>query len=293
MRRAARARLSIMLMNLLPGLRDVRTPLVAGYCFLGAVWILIYGDYDPNTVDLHRKLGAIFAVGGQIGPIGRAAVASVAAYLIGSAFVAFMRPPPWNWAVPVLRTLHHPITRSSAIDVVTGTTAGDASWAVNAVTPLVHDIRRERHDELSVYLDDRARRIGIDPSDARDAPISLAAKILEYESTSAVLSDRLLASKPELFAQYDRLQTEAEFRAGVLLPLVFLLVVVATQLQVHLLVRCVLIASAVFLPLLLAVLGDTSAIRARAILLDAVADGVITTPILRELKRRGSHRPRT
>jgi hypothetical protein len=68
--------------QLLPGLRDVRGPLIAGYLWLFAGWLLL-ADRLPHrgTDDIYRHA---FEVGEALGRVGLAAVVSVAAYLIGS-----------------------------------------------------------------------------------------------------------------------------------------------------------------------------------------------------------------
>lgn len=67
---------------LIPGLREVRGALVAGYLWLLAIW-LCFAD------GLHGDQGKpgfqrLWEAGEAIGPVGRAAAASVAAYLIGA-----------------------------------------------------------------------------------------------------------------------------------------------------------------------------------------------------------------
>jgi hypothetical protein len=66
---------------LVPGLREVRGPLLAGYLWMLAIWLSL-GDRLPNSEsdEVFRRL---WEAGEAIGPVGRAAAASVVAYLIG------------------------------------------------------------------------------------------------------------------------------------------------------------------------------------------------------------------
>jgi hypothetical protein len=68
--------------QLLPGLRDVRGPLIAGYLWLFAAWLLLGGHLpDRNTAEVYSHA---FEVGDALGRVGIAAVVSIAAYLVGS-----------------------------------------------------------------------------------------------------------------------------------------------------------------------------------------------------------------
>ncbi len=66
----------------IPGLREIRGPLFAGYLWLLAIWLQL-GDRLPSrqTDDAFERL---WEAGEAIGPIGRAAALSVVAYLIGA-----------------------------------------------------------------------------------------------------------------------------------------------------------------------------------------------------------------
>jgi hypothetical protein len=68
--------------QLLPGLRDVRGPLIAGYLWLLTGWLLL-ADRLPQRHSLGVYSRA-FEAGDALGRVGLAAAASIAAYLIGS-----------------------------------------------------------------------------------------------------------------------------------------------------------------------------------------------------------------
>jgi hypothetical protein len=71
-----------ILANALPGFRDLRAPVIAGYMWLIFVWLLV----DPNLS--HRPSstlgGALYDLGNRVGHVGIAVAVSVAAYLIGT-----------------------------------------------------------------------------------------------------------------------------------------------------------------------------------------------------------------
>lgn len=73
--------------QLLPGLRDVRGPLIAGYLWLFAGWLFL-GEPTPDQETADAAYRPVLELGDALGRVGLAAVVSVAAYLIGSLFQA-------------------------------------------------------------------------------------------------------------------------------------------------------------------------------------------------------------
>jgi hypothetical protein len=75
-----------MLSAILPGLRQVRAPLVAGALILGSLYILLQPLYESSLADDQRKDG-LAALDAQLGSGGWAVVISITAYLVGATFV--------------------------------------------------------------------------------------------------------------------------------------------------------------------------------------------------------------
>lgn len=67
---------------LLPGLREIRAPLVAGYIWLVVGWLCL-GSSLPSR-ETNATYGQLWVLIDAVGPIGAAVIASMAAYLIGS-----------------------------------------------------------------------------------------------------------------------------------------------------------------------------------------------------------------
>jgi hypothetical protein len=68
--------------SLIPGVREIRAPLIAGYLWLICAWLLLE-PYAPSPDD-NRVYGRFAEIAEAVGPVGRALAVSVVAYLIGS-----------------------------------------------------------------------------------------------------------------------------------------------------------------------------------------------------------------
>lgn len=70
-----------LLSSLVPGLRDLRTPLAVGYIWIAVLWIL--SPELPSTVTSNDLLNRVSQLGATVGPGGQLAALSFAAYLLG------------------------------------------------------------------------------------------------------------------------------------------------------------------------------------------------------------------
>jgi hypothetical protein len=73
----------VVLSYLLPGLRELRAPLAAGYIWLLSAWLLFHDDI-PSRDESTGLLREIYELADGLGSTGKAIVVSFAAYLIGS-----------------------------------------------------------------------------------------------------------------------------------------------------------------------------------------------------------------
>lgn len=103
---------------LIPGLREIRGPLLAGYLWMLAIWLSL-GERLPDDQS-DAVFERLWEAGGAIGPVGQAAAASVVAYLIGAlvsgAFRGFLG---YLWAKTKLFALRD-LSLSSAQGEVSG-----------------------------------------------------------------------------------------------------------------------------------------------------------------------------
>jgi hypothetical protein len=73
-----------MLTNVLPGLRELRAPLAAGYVWLLLAWMALGHTLPTSTEEKADPLERLYQLEPVISTIGLAVVASVAAYIVGS-----------------------------------------------------------------------------------------------------------------------------------------------------------------------------------------------------------------
>jgi hypothetical protein len=82
-----------MLTNLLPGLRDLRAPLSAGYLWLAAGWLYFSPQLPDSVNDAQGVLKDIYRVIQASGPVAVAAGLTFAAYIIGILFTGLLTGP--------------------------------------------------------------------------------------------------------------------------------------------------------------------------------------------------------
>lgn len=259
-----------MWQSLLPGLREVRAPLAAGYALAAAVWIFFH-DGIRQTADSNGSLTATREMLQLVGTPGRAVAASFCLYLVGTLLVSFSNYLFQISTAPVERSEsrlrhrfeHLALTRDSETQL------------------LVEQLR-----EMAVSLEASASAAVPDP------PVATAEDIadqLEIECKGIWLDARLLIASERIYDEVTRLRSEAELRAAVLLPGALLAVAIATDIHWGFLAECALVAGVGVV--LTALMIQASRIRttARRLVMRAVVDNVVTTPTIDRLQRVAQH----
>jgi hypothetical protein len=187
-----KAKLAAMLSSVLPGLRELRAPLAAGYLWLLTGW-LIFGDEVPKRREATSgALRRLYELQPVVSAVGLAVVASVAAYIVGSIAIEGLNSL-------VRRRLN--ARRRSPEDL----------FAVSA------EGRKAMRDWVNRRISIRARH--------RAAPWDLALAYLSRDRD--LLMTRLLAESVALHTEVDRPDAEATFRIGLAPPLTVLVVYLA------------------------------------------------------------------
>jgi hypothetical protein len=281
-----------MLLGLLSGIRDARSPLIVGYVVMLALWLLLFHALPEGHTALHKHYPELATIFDKVGPVGLVAASSFVAYLAGDLVV--------RESARLLQIRGQPPIESST---------GRVRQAFRKIYSFTHDAEM---DELNLRVKELVERTmveakGDDPSTL--SPISTSPgknlKALRVrqegpkppadalpideqvlvEAKSGRIDERILAAKPELYSELYRLRSEAEFRAG-LLPALFILAVAAAirTSWPWWLYSGLGVAFAGFEFLLLNEAFQLRT-RARGIALRAVVDELVTTPTLDAIRR--------
>lgn len=185
-----------MLTTVLPGLRELRAPLAAGYLWLATAWV-IFGDVIPGRSDLNGgPIERLYRLEPTISDLGRAVAVSVAAYVIGSILIDIQaslqeRPPPLKTpeAGAPVKTLD----------------------AGAALVPLIY-----ASDAARAWVNTRLPEAS---NSGRLAPEAFAQAQNWIADNRDVLKTRLLDLSPALHSEVDRPDAEAKFRMALWPPL--------------------------------------------------------------------------
>jgi len=209
-----------MLASLLPGLRDLRTPLTVGYLWLLFGWFS-FGDALPRSDP--RDGGVVsrtYELVGILGAPAAVAALSFAAYVIGAIVTL---PTEGGLATSLLRRLEPRVhgRGPGAEHRLRARLRRLLSSADEPGTRSEFDRRLKGIRAAAAELPaDVRRRVGF-PEGPRGE---------ELVPPLSDLRDRLLAMNQDMYGEYDRYAAEASFRLNVVPPLLALSAVVAVDL---------------------------------------------------------------
>lgn len=230
-----------MLASLLPGLRDIRTPLTVGYLWIAALWLALdpyLPKEEPTEDGIIRR---IYEINNALGVGTAIAALSFAAYVLGA------------------------VATVSVENTRTGRAL--ASFSPYFQTPTGRDAVRLYYSYLrDVALPKSTQGIKLPHT------TSLTRVVLSEMATPVTeLRTRLLISNQDVFGEYDRLVSEAEFRLNITIPLFAASVYASVAFS-----RLWLLFLIIVLALL--VQGTSKLAQSVTVLQRAVTVGVITHP---------------
>ena len=192
-----------MLTGLLPGLREIRAPLISGYLWLAFVFLVFHSDL-PSHSHPGAALRPLFELGDSLSAFGIATVSGVAAYLVGSAIQELLK------LAARLFPSNKPFYAKPGTHV---------SFAGRDDIDHFIDIRIERirRKLFQVALNPGERGVDAEPH------------LWTVERELPLIRTLLLGERPELVGELDRLQAEADLRITVAVPLAFLAVFFALE----------------------------------------------------------------
>jgi hypothetical protein len=252
-----------ILSSALPGFRDLRAPLVAGYLWLLFVWLLIDPELPPPANHGSGFVDTLLDLGDLVGRVGIALAVSIAAYLIGaiSATLSQLIAPILRGMLAASRALVQRVARSLYyiidFDPVErffmriafrggGSEAGEAAKRLDAVSmdrvgffeDLFSDLTYEA-SELESRVDAVASReaeglladseelskLNVRLDEIRELARSERANLgRELRNELDLPATLLIGDQPETFAEADRIRAESELRFAVVPPLAALAV---------------------------------------------------------------------
>ncbi len=232
-----------MLASLLPGVRDVRTPLTVGYLWLVVLWAW-FADSIPRERPSDEGLVArFFDLHDLLGPGATLAALSFVAYLLGVLLTV-----PMGWAERMADIGHF--------------LSGEAAQTR-------YEYRR-RILESATRVEEQALRLGMSPEQAKGFGDE------QDEAIRIGVSDlrpRLLVANQDMHGEFDRLEAEASFRLNLCPPICALGLTTAWQVFWPWGVASGAIIAGLFFR------GVTSYTRAVSVVERAVVTGVIEHPI--------------
>jgi hypothetical protein len=207
-----------MLSSVLPGIREIRGPIAAGYLWLVFGW-LVAGETIPSRAEASGIWGRLYELAPALGSLGYGVAATFAAYLIGSLSMPLFSPVlarvrtalrAWRFdrqhrgrGVPLFRLpSEEPVCKA-------GVLSGAGSHGLAGY--VLAELRRASRDF------------------ARQPPDQQYASTVYFEviAEMRLIERRLIGERTELYEEADRLRAEAELRSAIAPPLVALAGLVA------------------------------------------------------------------
>lgn len=300
-----------MLGSLLPGLRGVRAPLVAGYLWLVGAWIVLE-PHLPERSDATGVIASLYRGADVLSTIGVGAVVSFAAYLLGSLSSSTLTPllrrffprsfqespgrvrqeanTPRSPLSPQARAALGQIVRTSQAQVTSSLAFTDRdvdSFLADATETTLLGVRPAAGGgarRASAKRELLHRMVGpgaAEPVDV-DARRSAVLASAVLQDLDVVAKTRLLGRDHELYAEVDRSRAEVELRLAIIPPLLGLAIAVGFRSDP-------LLVGALF-PLVVILMWGllVDAVRsetvANQILLQSIADRRVHSPTLERLE---------
>jgi hypothetical protein len=259
-----------MLTSLLPGLRDLRTPLATGYLWLTALWLCL-GSSIPDTSEFSGFAEKTLNLASSFPDSALLAALTFVAYLLGTTLTVNVRP---------FSSLANRLARPVDPDVV--------SVLRDRVATTIGDLKsRQQLDlpDIAVMLGDRNSRDDINGAPEHNEYFDeLMARCIEQQDITILT---MQGSNSSYFDNWDRLNAESDFRLSIASPLIVLAIAGAMRtflsVDVNFLSGCVtvLIASIVVLfAVILYIKGLSLRRDARTVLIQTLGLEDVRIPLL-------------
>ena len=285
---------SPMLASLLPGLRDLRTPLAVGYLWLVGLWLIFHDSVPINEASATGPLRSAYQLGGALGASAVLAAVSFVAYLLG---VMILLRLEWNvFAIMYPGIGRNPLRgRNFWIAGLTGFLTkpllipyGPACAALEDQLTLVLEgefvrLPRDIPDGTLVPIfqkrslsveDSNAIEAGLRSTERGEAAVLHAGRLIGMELPAVAI--QLQAENRDLWDTFDRAKAESEFRSAIAWPLAFIILIISFQVSWWW-------AFLLLVPIFLMFLAMGESVQATSTLVQAIVLGIVKPPIFAEL----------
>jgi hypothetical protein len=246
-----------MLASLLPGLRDVRTPLAVGYLWILNSWLVLADHFPRHRPDDSSVIAHLFDLHGTLGVGAGLAAISFTAFLIGS----ILTVDPGT-----IRRWLTWMTRGK-----------QQAFAADLQTHRLASLTRSE-DELISKIEAAAAEYGVPVP-----PMSWSTLVPKDD-----LRAQLLVANMEMYGEYDRLDSEAVFRVNIAPPLTALGVILAFDLGFDTWTDIAWAAGLTAMACLLAIQGFGKRRLSRDVLIRSVLSGPVEHPFIATLRTPAS-----
>jgi hypothetical protein len=219
-----------MLASLLPGVREIRAPLAAGYLWLFALWLAL--EPFPSAEEATGLEAAVIDLADAGTPVAVAVVLSFVAYLVGSLADVLVRGYR-RWLLTPVNAYGGPSGGRRMLGVPNLVCSSNSYGSLQVVAA---GRVREAESKLeavgksleSLPNEFAARKQFVPSGGTLARTVSAQVTDLAFFELP-LISTRLMWEQPELFSAVDRLRAEAELRWALPLPLVVTLCVLAIR----------------------------------------------------------------
>ncbi|MFJ9857482.1 hypothetical protein ACIRVN_08290 [Streptomyces albogriseolus] len=206
-----------MLTQILPGFRELRTPMATGVLWLLSLWVAL-GDRIPSPAKATGFAARVYELAGQIGKPGVGAAILFTAYALGSVVAIpanqlLREPTPDLWEPSILLPEPWPIVQGRPVLVQHRSAAAAAGYPAFANTRL---LTRQAWADLQAHVSANSLVVWLE-SHRTDRHRDVAERILLRYVLDELdqLGTRLHAQSSTLYDDRDRLMAEADLRVNI------------------------------------------------------------------------------
>jgi hypothetical protein len=222
-----------MIASLLPGFRDFRTPLVVGYLWLVAAWILL-GPLIPDQKHATGIIGSLYGLSGWIGVTVALTILTFAAYLLGLLLSSFSLKPffRFNSYPGISKTSLNGLTDLIRRKIASARQRGLQFADLIRQFPDLEQVEETRFEHAERWNEAMTAAVELE-DDPENATKYLEVHRWEWLSEPAqvdsiiarTLNELRLAelslqvASKDIYDKYDRTKAESDFRRAIAVPL--------------------------------------------------------------------------